>query len=301
KRAPSAYGWCRTRWSCATLAAQLQVQRGVQVSADTLRRWLHPLGWVWKRAKLVARDDDVELFINDFDFDRKRLSEDQSSVSIGSRERLDFRWVLDLEGKEFDKHPPTLKLKPGGLSPIIEFPHGLVFNEELSPKVNRSVGNGQPEPFGRISDAVGIDIDARPSDQLVLRGENGEDIFRIPVEKDRKVRVFINNIPPVAKPPGNKPEPVSHFHMYYDVFENVTTKYDIQPIKETDTQRTTCMKPTSCTRAQRGSRKVDVLTAASAEAGPRCAVSVFWAITSNHWVEPSRNSVYAFCGLTRSR
>ena len=60
KRAPSFYGWCRTRWSCATLAAQLQAQRGVQVSADTLRRWLHQLGWVWKRAKLVARDDDPE-------------------------------------------------------------------------------------------------------------------------------------------------------------------------------------------------------------------------------------------------
>ena len=60
KRAPSAYGWCRTRWSCASLAAQMQVQRGVAVSAATLRRWLHQLGWVWKRAKLVARDDDPE-------------------------------------------------------------------------------------------------------------------------------------------------------------------------------------------------------------------------------------------------
>jgi len=60
KRAPSAYGWCRTRWSCATLAAQMKVQRRLTVSAATLRRWLHQLGWVWKRAKLVARDDDAE-------------------------------------------------------------------------------------------------------------------------------------------------------------------------------------------------------------------------------------------------
>jgi transposase len=60
KGAPSAYGWCRTRWSCATLAAQLKAQRGAQVSAATLRRWLYQLGWVWKRAKLVARDDDPE-------------------------------------------------------------------------------------------------------------------------------------------------------------------------------------------------------------------------------------------------
>jgi transposase len=60
KRAPAVYGWCRTRWSCATLAAQLQFQRGVMVSASTMRRWLHALGWVWKRAQLVARDDDPQ-------------------------------------------------------------------------------------------------------------------------------------------------------------------------------------------------------------------------------------------------
>jgi len=57
---PWACGWCRTRWSCATLALELQVRRGVQVSAETVRRWLHDLGWVWKRAKLAAKDDDPQ-------------------------------------------------------------------------------------------------------------------------------------------------------------------------------------------------------------------------------------------------
>jgi hypothetical protein len=46
--------------SCATLAAQLTLQRGLAVSASTLRRWLHAIGWVWKRAQLVARDDDPQ-------------------------------------------------------------------------------------------------------------------------------------------------------------------------------------------------------------------------------------------------
>jgi hypothetical protein len=59
-KVPWACGWCRTRWSCATLAAQLQLRRGIGVSASTMRRWLHRLGWVWKRAQLVARDDDPE-------------------------------------------------------------------------------------------------------------------------------------------------------------------------------------------------------------------------------------------------
>jgi transposase len=57
---PWACGWCRTRWSCATLALELRVRRGVRVSAETVRRGLHELGWVWKRAKLVAKDDDPQ-------------------------------------------------------------------------------------------------------------------------------------------------------------------------------------------------------------------------------------------------
>jgi transposase len=60
KTAPHALGWCRTRWSCATLAVELQVRRGIAVSAETLRSWLHELGWEWKRAKVTAKDDDPD-------------------------------------------------------------------------------------------------------------------------------------------------------------------------------------------------------------------------------------------------
>jgi transposase len=57
---PAAEGWCRTRWSGATLALSLRARRGLIVSAETVRRWLHSLGWRWKRAKLVAKDNDPE-------------------------------------------------------------------------------------------------------------------------------------------------------------------------------------------------------------------------------------------------
>jgi hypothetical protein len=46
KAAPRTYGWCRTRWSGATLAATLQAKHGIEVSAETVRRWLHEMGWV---------------------------------------------------------------------------------------------------------------------------------------------------------------------------------------------------------------------------------------------------------------
>lgn len=36
----------------------LEATRGITVSAETMRGWVHEVGWVWKRAKLVAKDDD---------------------------------------------------------------------------------------------------------------------------------------------------------------------------------------------------------------------------------------------------
>jgi putative transposase len=57
---PRACGWCRTRWSCAPGALEVQARRGVVVSAETVRRWRQELGWEWQRAKLVAKDDDPQ-------------------------------------------------------------------------------------------------------------------------------------------------------------------------------------------------------------------------------------------------
>jgi len=60
KTTPRALGWCRTRWSCATLAVELQVRQGITVSVETMRHWLHELGWEGKRAKVTAKDDDPD-------------------------------------------------------------------------------------------------------------------------------------------------------------------------------------------------------------------------------------------------
>jgi transposase len=57
---PRLCGWCRTRWSCTTIALELRARRGLEVSAETVRRWVHAVGWEWKRAKLVAKDDDPQ-------------------------------------------------------------------------------------------------------------------------------------------------------------------------------------------------------------------------------------------------
>src|SRR5688500_17775372 len=58
--APRRYGWCRTRWSCATLAATLKLKHGLAVSAETIRRWLHEIGWLRRRPYRIARDADPQ-------------------------------------------------------------------------------------------------------------------------------------------------------------------------------------------------------------------------------------------------
>jgi hypothetical protein len=58
--APHAYGWCRRRWSGATLAVERKTTHGLEVSAWPVRRWLHEMAWVWTRATLVAKDDDPQ-------------------------------------------------------------------------------------------------------------------------------------------------------------------------------------------------------------------------------------------------
>ena len=60
KAPPRAYGGCRPRGSWATRALTLRATRGISVSAETLRRWVHEVGWGWKRAKLGARDDEPQ-------------------------------------------------------------------------------------------------------------------------------------------------------------------------------------------------------------------------------------------------
>jgi transposase len=57
---PRLCGWCRTRWSCATIAVELYTRRKIAVSAETIRRWVHAVDWEWKRAKLSAKEDDPE-------------------------------------------------------------------------------------------------------------------------------------------------------------------------------------------------------------------------------------------------
>lgn len=57
---PREFGYCRSRWCCATLALVLWQERGVRVSAETVRRCLRAQNLVWRRPRPVLGPRDPQ-------------------------------------------------------------------------------------------------------------------------------------------------------------------------------------------------------------------------------------------------
>src|SRR6266540_3907814 len=55
---PRVFGFLRSRWCCALLALLLWRRYRLGVSRETVRRWLHQYGFVWRRPRPVLRRPD---------------------------------------------------------------------------------------------------------------------------------------------------------------------------------------------------------------------------------------------------
>lgn len=59
-RTPADFGYFRRRWSCETLAEVLAWETGIRLSAETIRRGLHRLGFVWRGPRPTVGPVDPE-------------------------------------------------------------------------------------------------------------------------------------------------------------------------------------------------------------------------------------------------
>ena len=57
---PQDFGYFRQRWTCAMLAEVLAWEKGVHISAETIRRGLHRAGFVWRRPRPILGPTDPE-------------------------------------------------------------------------------------------------------------------------------------------------------------------------------------------------------------------------------------------------
>jgi hypothetical protein len=170
---------------------------------------------VW-RLGIANREPDTELYFSETEPDRHNPPNDPTS-----NEAMDFGWVLDLEGDEFPEHPKPMPLIPGRLKPVFHIRNGVIYNTNLTEPLKRTLDGKEEEVFGRVSNSIGVDLDVRRGEEIFLKNvKTDEDLFRIRVELNELVRIFINNIPPegVAHIHGLS-DNTFHFRMYYDTFK----------------------------------------------------------------------------------
>jgi putative transposase len=97
---PRAFGFLRSRWCCAVLALALGQDCGVEVSRETIRRWLHRHDLVWRRPRPVLRrrDPDREAILAGLRQLLRELPEDETAVfedevDINLNPDIGFMWM----------------------------------------------------------------------------------------------------------------------------------------------------------------------------------------------------------------
>jgi len=80
--APRAFGFARGRWCCAALALLLWRQYRVEVSRETVRRWLRQADIVWRRPRpvLARADPDREAILGRLRALLRDLPDDETAV-----------------------------------------------------------------------------------------------------------------------------------------------------------------------------------------------------------------------------
>ncbi len=151
---------------------------------------------------------------------------------IGGDDPQDFRWLVDLEGKEF--HNKKLTLKPGFPNQRIIVSRGLFYTHDLidiqlvlpdTTVLKRSVAS----PIG-----CNLDLDAGEEFVLTYGPDDQKTEIVMAAEEGVTYRIKILNNPKddqhVGHNGGSQPNDLStHFHFYYDeaVEVGIDKKFDI--------------------------------------------------------------------------
>jgi putative transposase len=97
---PGDFGFLRSRWCCRTIVVLLLELHQVQVSQESVRRWLHEAGLVWRRPRPVLGPQDpdreaklaaIRLFLRYLPADQIALFQDE--VDINTNPKIGSMWM----------------------------------------------------------------------------------------------------------------------------------------------------------------------------------------------------------------
>lgn len=99
-RTPRDFGCLRSRWTCGTVVMLLQVDWGVRVGRETVRRWLHQKDLVSRRPRPVLKPKDPQRSVKLRkirallrDLPRQEIAVFQDEVDINTNPKIGSMWM----------------------------------------------------------------------------------------------------------------------------------------------------------------------------------------------------------------
>jgi hypothetical protein len=152
--------------------------------------------------EVPAQRNGVSYYQNGV-FDRKK----------GLGDIRDFRWLIDLEGKEF--YGRTLAINQQHMGVEVKFSSGEFYTKTTTRPLQRKLGGNTFEYFGRVAQEIATDVFLEDGDFVLTSQASGAEILRLKQKPDTTYElVFENNPSPMQHPAMG----ANHFQYYYGLF-----------------------------------------------------------------------------------
>jgi len=147
---------------------------------------------------------------------RKGVSYYQNGVfdrQNGVGDIRDFRWLIDLEGKEFYGH--RLATNQQHMAVEVKFSSGEFYTKTTTSPLQRRMGGNTFEYFGRVAQEIATDVFLEAGDFVLTSQVTGKEILRLQEKPDTTYELVFDNNPPPMQQSGMG---ANHFQYYYGFF-----------------------------------------------------------------------------------
>lgn len=140
----------------------------------------------------------------------------------------DFRWAVDLEGKEF--YNQQLTTKQNQLGPVMRVTSGEFYTKTRTLPLLRNKGNGTFEYFGRAADEIATGWNGDGGDVVLRSGKSGKEILRLKAKPGTSYEIVVENEYMTEAHAAN-----SHFGYYYQLITKPRDEwYDFKVADDTE-------------------------------------------------------------------
>jgi hypothetical protein len=132
----------------------------------------------------------------------------------------DFRWVLDLEGKEFyDRELPT---KTSQLGPVLHITGGEFYTNRKTPSLIRKKGDGTFQYFGSAAEEVAAGFSLKDGDIVLKSEKSGTEFLRLKQKPDTTYEIVIEN---ALVREQHMAAILNHFQYFYRLIAEPTSEW----------------------------------------------------------------------------